>query len=142
MEKLQVVVDTNVLIAALRSERGAARLFVDRLDDPRWQINVSTALLLEYEDVLTRANMAEYISHSDVEPFIEAICSIARFREIFFLWRESDVDPDDAFILELAIHSGADFLVTFNTKHFAAAADFGVKLITPKEFLRTIGEIQ
>jgi len=142
MERIQIVVDTNVLIAAFRSKRGAARLLVDKLDDSRWQVNVSTALLLEYEDVLSRPNMAEYISPSDVAKFIEDICSIARLRQIFFLWREEDIDPDDAFVLELAIHAGADYLVTFNTKHFPPASDFGIKLVTPKEFLRSVGDIR
>jgi predicted nucleic acid-binding protein len=54
---LQIILDTNILIAAFRSKRGAANLLLDKLDDPRWQVNVSTALLLEYEDVLKRSEM-------------------------------------------------------------------------------------
>lgn len=141
MDKLQIVVDTNVLVSAFRSKRGAARLFLNKLDDPRWQVNVSTTLLLEYEDVLKRPEMTEHISFANVEPFIESVCSISKCHEIFYLWRSVAIDPNDAFILELAIRINADFIVTFNSKHFSNAADFGVKLTTPRDFLKFVGDI-
>lgn len=51
---LQVVMDTSVLVAAARSNSGASfellRLFA--AGDTRWQWNISTALLVEYEAVL------------------------------------------------------------------------------------------
>ncbi len=47
MERIQIVVDTNVLVAAFRSKRGAARLLLEKLNDSRWQINLSTAMLLD-----------------------------------------------------------------------------------------------
>ena len=50
-------------------------------------------------------------------------------------------DPDDDFLLELAVESNCDFIVTFNTKDFLATSDFGIRTVTPKEFLRIIGEI-
>ena len=141
MDKLQIVVDTNVLVAAFRSERGAARLLLNNLNDPRWQVNVSTTLLLEYEDVLKRPEMNEHISFGNVEPFLEDVCSISKCHNIYYLWRSVANDPNDAFILELAIRVNADFIITFNTKHFSRASDFGVKLATPKEFLQFVGDI-
>jgi len=141
MDKIQIVIDTNVLVAAFRSERGAARLLLNKLNDPRWQINVSTSLVLEYEDVLKRPKMNEHILFENVEPFIESVCSISEHHEIFYLWRPISIDPNDAFILELAIRINADFIITFNSKHFSNAADFGVKLATPREFLRFVGDI-
>ncbi len=141
MEKLQIVVDTNVLFAALRSERGAARVLLNNLDDPRWHVNVSTSLLLEYEDVLKRSEMNDHILPANVEPFIESVCSISTCHEIFYLWRSIAINPNDAFILELAVRVNADFIVTFNSKHFTNAGDFGVKLATPREFLRFVGDI-
>jgi putative PIN family toxin of toxin-antitoxin system len=139
---LQIILDTNILIAAFRSKRGAANLLLDKLDDPRWQVNVSTALLLEYEDVLKRSEMNAFISESDVEIFLDGLCSIAENHEIFFLWRLLAKDPSDAFILELAVSANADFIITYNAKDFPAAADFGIKLATPKEFLQFVGDLQ
>lgn len=143
MERIQIVVDTNVLVAAFRSKRGAARLMLDKLNDTRWEVNLSTAMLLEYEDVLKRPEMHEHIALEDVDPFLQGMSAIARFHEIFYLWRTSiNDDPNDAFVLELAVRSGSDFIVTFNRKHFTAAADFGIKLVTPKEFLQTLGDLR
>ena len=116
-----------MLVAAFRSKRGAARLMLDKLNDSRWQINLSTAMLLEYEDVLKRPEMHEHIALDDVDPFLQGMSAIARFHEIFYLWRSStNDDPNDAFVLELSVRSNADFIVTFNKKHFTAAADFGI----------------
>ncbi len=138
---LQIILDTNILVAAFRSKRGAANLLLDKLNDLRWRVNVSTALLLEYEDVLKRAEMRDFISESDVDIFLDGLCTIAEFNDIFYLWRLLAKDPNDAFILELAVRVNADFIITYNKKDFPAAADFGIKLVTPKEFLEFVGDL-
>lgn len=137
---LQIILDTNILVAAFRSKRGAANFLLDKLDDSRWQVNVSTALLLEYEDVLKRSEMSDFVSESDVDIFLDGLCTISEFNEIYYLWRLLAKDPNDAFILELAVRVSADFIITYNRKDFPAAADFDIKVITPKEFLRYVGE--
>jgi putative PIN family toxin of toxin-antitoxin system len=138
---LQIILDTNILVAAFRSRRGAANLLLDKLDDSRWQVNVSMALLLEYEDVLKRSEMSGFISESDVDIFLDGLCAIAEFNDIFYLWRLLAKDPNDAFILELAVRVNADFIVTYNQKDFPAAADFDIQLVTPKEFLQYVGDL-
>jgi predicted nucleic acid-binding protein len=50
-------------------------------------------------------------------------------------------DPKDDFVLELAVESGCEYIVTFNMKDFAGAENFGVTAIKPQEFLRVLGEI-
>ena len=140
-QTLQIILDTNILVAAFRSRRGAANLLLDKLEDSRWQVNVSTPLLLEYEDVLKRPEMRDFISKSDVDIFLDGLCSIAEFNDIFYLWRLLAKDPNDAFILELAVRVNADFIITYNAKDFPAAADFDIQLVTPKEFLQSIGDL-
>ena len=137
----RIILDTNILVAAFRSKRGAANFLLDKLDDSRWQVNVSTALLLEYEDVLKRPDMSDFISESDVDIFLDGLCAISEFSEIFYLWRLLAKDANDAFILELAVRVNADFIITYNKKDFPAAADFGIKLVTPKEFLEFVGDL-
>lgn len=138
---LQIILDTNILVAAFRSKRGAANLLLDKLNDSRWQVNVSTALLLEYEDVLKRPEMRDFVSESDIDVFLDGLCAIAEFHDIFYLWRLLAKDPNDAFILELAVRVNADFIITYNAKDFHATAQFGVKLATPKEFLQYVGDL-
>ena len=142
METFQIVVDTNILVAAFRSKRGAANLFIDRLRDSRWQVNVSTPLLLEYEEVLKRPEMSEFISPLEVDCFLDALCSISVCHDIFFLWRLLTRDPEDAFLFELAVRTKADFLVTYNPKDFINLTDFGVKSVTRKGFLQIVGDLR
>lgn len=114
---------------------------LEQLRDPRWHVNVSTPLLLEYEEVLKRSEMSEFIATEDIDHFLDAFCSISECHDIFFLWRLLTDDPNDAFIFELAVRINADFLVTYNPKDFSNLSDFGVKLATPKEFLKFVGDL-
>lgn len=54
--KFQVVIDTNVLFAAVRSRRGAFFRLLSLVGDERWQMNLSVPFFLEYEEVLKRPN--------------------------------------------------------------------------------------
>jgi putative PIN family toxin of toxin-antitoxin system len=138
---IQIIFDTNILVAAFRSKRGAANLLLSKLNDERWQVNVSTALLLEYEDVLKRPEMKDFVSTLDVDIFLNGLCSISEHHNIYYLWRLLAKDPNDSFILELAVRVNADFIITYNPKDFPAAVDFGIKLATPKEFLQFTGDL-
>jgi predicted nucleic acid-binding protein len=71
---------------------------------------------------------------------IHFLCASANLRLIFFLWRPFLPDPEDNFVLELAVESRADFVITFNTRDFAGVERFGVRAISPREFLAIIGE--
>lgn len=52
---MRVVLDTSVLVAALRSRRGASNRLLELVAHGAVRPLVSTALFLEYEDVLMRA---------------------------------------------------------------------------------------
>ena len=131
----QIVLDTNVLLSGLRSSHGASYKLLTILNDSRWQLNISTALVFEYEEILKREKAQTGLSDEDIDDVIEAICVIANKRSIFYLWRPSASDPDDDFIIDLAVESEADFIITYNKK------DFGIYVVTPKEFLQHVGEI-
>ncbi len=132
---IQVILDTNVLIAAFKSSRGASYRLLSLVDTGRFQLNVSTPLVAEYEDVLHRET--PHINGTDV---VDYLCTVANRHKIFFLWRPVLKDPDDDFILELAVKCNA-IIVTWNIKDFKKAAQFGIIVMTPKEFLQQIGEL-
>lgn len=138
---LQIVLDTNVLIAGLRSRRGASYKLLTLLNDERWQVNVSVALVFEYETLLKREKIILGLSLQDIDDLVEGICAIANKRDIFFLWRPLANDPDDDFLLELAIESQADFLITYNQRDLQPVERFGIRVVTPKVFLQEVGEI-
>lgn len=138
----QIVLDTNVLLSALRSQSGASFLLLSLIEDERFRLNFSVALVLEYEDVLKRSELNLQLTHQEIDDVIDFLCQNANLREIFYLWRPILRDPKDDFVLELAVESNSDFIVIFNTKDFVKAEDFGIKAVTPSDFLRIIGEIK
>jgi putative PIN family toxin of toxin-antitoxin system len=132
----QVVLDTNVLVAGVRSRRGASFWILSRLGrDDRFEINVSVPLLLEYEAVLKRPDTCPSLSTDDVDDLLDLICSVAHAREIHFLWRPTLPDPADDMLLELAIQSRGADIITHNVRHFPVARGLGVRAITPAAFL-------
>ena len=137
----QIVLDTNVLVTAFRSRLGASYKLLTLLKDTRWQVNLSTPLVLEYEEVLKRPGLVAGFSNEAIDVFLDGLCAISNQHDIFYLWRPLARDPDDDFLLELAVRARADFIVTYNTRDLAPATQFGIALVTPKEFLQRMGEL-
>jgi putative PIN family toxin of toxin-antitoxin system len=135
---LQVVIDTNVLVAAIRSRQGASFHLLKTLEDGIWQPNISTALILEYEEVLRRESAQIGLPFDVAERIIDRFCAVGRQNQIYFRWRTHLPDLDDDFLLELAIRCNATFLITYNLHDLAPAAEFGIHVVTPGEFLRRI----
>jgi len=77
-----------------------------------------------------------------IDDILDYVCQVARRREIFFLWRPFLKDPNDDLVLELAVESESEFIITYNRRDFAGIETFGVKVLTPKEFLQKLGEIK
>ena len=136
----QVVLDTDVLVAAARSKTGASfellRLF--GLGDTRWEWNISTAILIEYEAVLKRGQHRQGRDLAEVDRFLDDVAARANRHAIFYLMRPHLSDPDDEFILELALAAGAHYIVTHNRDDFRDANRFGVRVVTPGDFLKII----
>jgi putative PIN family toxin of toxin-antitoxin system len=137
---LQVVVDTNVLLSALRSKLGASYRLIKLVGDPRWRMNVSTALLLQYEAVAKREAVPLHATEEETDKFIDFICAKSEHRAIYFSWRPQLADANDEFILELAVAANAEYIVTFNRADFRGAEKFGISVVEPREFLCKIGE--
>lgn len=135
----EVVIDTNVLVAGLRSRDGASFRLLSLVGSGRFGINVSVPLVLEYEDVLLRAQTGIPLSPGAISDVLDYHCSVARRHEIFFLWRPYLKDPRDDLVLELAVKAGCQFIVTFNARDFAGTERFGLEAVPPGQFLKRIG---
>ncbi len=142
LKKTVIVIDTCVLVSALRSRRGASFLILSHIDSDAFDILLSTALLLEYEEVARRTAADLWIEPDKVEDVLSYLCGISVKPKIFFSWRPFLKDQDDDMILELAVAGRADYIVTFNKSDFKGAERFGVNAVTPKEFLIKIGVIK
>lgn len=136
----QILLDTNVLIAAQRSKRGASSKLISLIGTGRFHVHISVALILEYEAVLMRYRAEAGWTQEDVTDFVDSICALAEPHEIYYQWRPYLHDPGDEFVLDLAVAAGCNYLVTFNQRHFVGVERFNIRVITPGEFLKIIGE--
>lgn len=135
----RIVIDTNVFISALRSSRGASYRLLRLVGGADFEIALSVPLVLEYEDVAKRMPDDTGLSDEDVDDIIDYLCGVAHLQEIHFLWRPVLRDSRDDHVLELAAAAGCGVVVTHNVRDFAGSERFGVKAITPGEFLRSSG---
>lgn len=143
MSRYQVVIDTNVFIAALQSHRGASfKLLMLVGSTKKFEISVSVPLVLEYEDVAKRLLGQIPMGEQDIDDIIDYLCRVGHHKKIYYLWRPLLKDPKDDRVLELAITASCDFIITFNTRDFQGIEPFGIRVVTPQEFLREIGELQ
>jgi putative PIN family toxin of toxin-antitoxin system len=142
MDVPQIVIDTNVLVAALRSRRGASHKLLRFIDSGKFQVNISVPLALEYEDAAKRMIGEILPTARDIDDIINYICRIANRRNIYYLWRPFLKDPKDDMLLELAVVGQCDVIITFNTRDFNGAEQFGLRIMTPKQFLDKIGVLK
>ncbi|HPM80983.1 MAG TPA: putative toxin-antitoxin system toxin component, PIN family [Candidatus Anammoximicrobium sp.] len=138
MKTYQVVLDTNVLVAAARSKRGASYALLRTLPKRTWQMCISPALLLEYESQLKIEAMRQNRPLGIVDRFLDYLLSVSNRRQVYFLLRPFLPDANDDFVIELAVAAQVQFIVTHNVRDFAGAEEYGVRVLTPLEFLRMV----
>lgn len=138
MGKPQIVLDTNVLVSGLRSNRGASYLLLDLVGRGLFDLHLSVPLVMEYEEVLKREVVGEFVPASTVEAILDFHSAVAEQHRIYFLWRPTLRDPGDDMVLELAVAAQAD-IVTHNLKDFSGVERFGCRAMSPHAFLTQIG---
>ena len=141
MANVRVVLDTDVIVAAMRSPRGASAAILRAARLGRVTLLASVPLALEYEAVAARAQhrLASDLTEHEVRIFITAVVAMAEPVMTHFLWRPQLRDPADEMVLEAAANGGADALVTFNLRDYGTVpAVFGLKVLLPREAIRRI----
>jgi putative PIN family toxin of toxin-antitoxin system len=132
------VFDTNVLVAAVRSRRGASNALIIEALKRRVRWACSVPLFFEYEDALTRAELllAVGASRQTMESFLTDIAAVIEPVALHFLWRPQLRDPQDEMVVETAANARADYLVTHNVTDFAAVRNrFTFDVVTPRELI-------
>lgn len=146
---LRAVLDTNVLVAAFTSNRGASFALLDQVMDVRFVLLASPALWLEYEAVLKRPEIRKMhrLTLQDIDDALNALCFHVLPVTAHFLWRPQLRDPNDEMVLEAAINGMATHLVTFNMRDFelpvqrhhkAQARRMGPRACTPSDFSKLL----
>ena len=138
---MRLVLDTNVIVAAFRSDRGASRQLLLGALDRRFIMLVSVPLMLEYESVLTRPEQLKEtgLTTNETNSVLDALAAVIEPVRLRFLWRPRLKDPADETVLETAVNGRADCLVTFNVRHLGEAAkESGIRVTPPGAVRRAI----
>lgn len=142
---MKIVLDTNVLVMALRSRRGASFRLLSELPAKDFEIVLTIPLYTEYQDVLSRPQILELgYTSKDINELTRYLASISHKQEIYYLWRPWLKDPKDDMVLEAAFASQSEYIVTYNTNDFVGKGiekSFGIKPVNAKEFLIEIERI-
>jgi putative PIN family toxin of toxin-antitoxin system len=138
---VKVVLDTDVVVAGMRSPTGASAAILRSIRDGRAELLLSVPLALEYESICSRAEhrLAAGLSERQTATFVTTVIALAEPVTIHFLWRPQLRDPNDEMVLETAVNGHADAIVTFNIRDFGEApARFGIELMLPKTAIKRI----
>ena len=131
----KIVIDTNILVSALRSANGPSFALIQTIRAGEIQLCCSPALFLEYEDVLKRPaqRQATGLTLGDLDDILSDLASYIRPVSTHYQWRPQLRDPTDEMVLEAAVNSQADAIVTYNSRDFGPAKDFGIPTLNPEQ---------
>jgi putative PIN family toxin of toxin-antitoxin system len=129
-----VVIDTCVVVAGLRSRAGASRVLLDLWGD-RFQAVLSVPLVLEYEATLMEPRLQLKLSNRDVSTLLDYWCGTSKLVDIHYRTRPTLRDPNDEMVLETALSGACETIITFNTNDFSRSETWGVRTLTPRDFL-------
>jgi predicted nucleic acid-binding protein len=136
----KVILDTNVLVAAMRSRRGASAAILPMIATGRFDLYLSVTLALEYEHVLKREADSLHLTFVEIDDLVSFLCANSiRCEPRPTLWPLT-TDPGDEFLARLAVAAGSDYVVTHNQRHFLALRGAGISVVTPGRFLSIIRE--
>ncbi|MGE0717287.1 MAG: putative toxin-antitoxin system toxin component, PIN family [Alphaproteobacteria bacterium] len=141
MSRARFVLDTDVIVAAMRSPKGASAAIVLAAMRREATLLLSVPLAIEYESKCTdKAHRAAAgLSRTEAQIFVDTLLASAEPVTIYFLWRPQLLDPNDEMVLETAVNGRADAIVTFNTRHFTSSPErFGLEILLPRDALKRI----
>jgi putative PIN family toxin of toxin-antitoxin system len=136
---MRIVLDTSVLVAASRSRNGASFQIVSMLPSTQFEIALTIAVYTEWQAVLTRSeHLPPGVTADMALGFVRYLASVAHLQDVHFLWRPFLRDPDDDMVLECAVASSCEFIVTHNVRDFRRVEELNVRAITPADFLNRL----
>jgi len=137
----RIVLDTSVVVAALRTRLGAGNAVLRLVAQRRLVALATPPLFLEYEDVLKRPEhrLAHGLPPEAIDRFLAELAALIEPVEVHFQWRPQSRDPNDEMVIEAAINGQADALVTYNVADFAGPAGrFRIPVLRPADLLRRV----
>lgn len=138
---MRMVLDTDVIVAAMRSPRGASAALLKAARSARVTLLLGVALAIEYEAVCHELEhqIAAGLSPEEVSQFVTAVIALAEPVTIHYLWRPQLRDPNDEMVLEVAVNGQAEAIITFNRKDYGSVTEsFNVEVLLPAQMIKRI----
>ena len=139
---MRVVADANILVSAAlgRSPQSPSVRIIDAALDGRIELVMSPALLREIADVLSRPRIRKRLSADDAQLFLADLVA-----QVVMMADPIDPpmvcrDPDDDYLVALAIVCDADALVTGDDDLLAVEPHHaGIDVLTPRQLTDRLG---
>lgn len=138
-KSLIIVIDTNVLVSALRSRSGWSYDLLARLGTGQFEHVITVPLVMEYEEVLHRPGMVP-LQKAAVDDVLDYVCASGLRQQVHYLWRPKLTDVRDDMVLEAAFNGNCDAIVTWSVRDFAAASDMAINILQPDQFVKRLKE--
>jgi predicted nucleic acid-binding protein len=135
---IRATLDTNVLVAGLRSPNGASHELLERLRAGAWALVLGNTVLGEYHEILHREAESLRLTHREADLYVDGLCELAERFSPATPWQPVASDPDDEAIIQLAREAQVLYLVTHNVRDVSRAAQFGIRVVRPAEFLEIL----
>jgi putative PIN family toxin of toxin-antitoxin system len=135
---MRLVLDTCVIVAAVKSRAGASRVLVELVASGGVETVITVPLVNQYEEVLYRpANRIKEWTDDRLAKLVNSLLAASEWVNPRFSYRPTLQDEGDELVLEAAINGRAD-IVTFNVRDFEPASQFGIRILRPGEVLREL----
>lgn len=135
---MKVVLDTNVLVSSTLSQNGKPFRILEKAESGEIQLVLSPGIIQELETVMLRDKVP--FENENIREFLEKIVSISEVVSPEESFEVIDEDPDDDKILECAVDSNVDYIISGDS-HLLDREDFrGIEILSPDEFLEILEE--
>jgi putative PIN family toxin of toxin-antitoxin system len=131
---LRVVADPGILASAVIASAGPPAQIVDRWRSGEFDLVVSPKLLAELEEVLLRPKFHAVVEEGDARAYVDALAAEA---VLVADPERVTADPDDDYLVALAVAAGADALVSGDV-HLTELVDAPVTVLTPRQVLERL----
>jgi putative PIN family toxin of toxin-antitoxin system len=135
---IRAVLDTNILLSALRSRNGASHAILSRFVNKEFQWVIGNTVLSEYDEVLKRECPGFGVSVETVDRILDAVCAGANFHQTSSFWKTALPDPDDEAFAQLALEAKVGYLVTCNLRDYPPERLPALRVVSPREFLQVL----
>ncbi len=133
---MKIVQDSNIIYAGLYSDKGASYQILKDARNDKINPVLTVSLYEEYSDILRRPPLSNVIAENEIKGFLDFFCKKAYLQDIFFLWRLFLKDPKDDMVLEAAVASQSEIIITHNIKDFEGIERFGIEAMLPGYYLK------